>query len=119
GPASGFRQGTSPGATVRRPAEAAGTAAHFVTGRYSTPNCWNRNAYTSACWAKAVLRDVPAPWPVPKSISNSTGRFDDVAACSRAANLRELAGSTRPSLAPVRISTAGYAVPSFTCWYGE
>ena len=42
-----------------------------------------------------------------------------VADCSRAVILRELLESTRPSFSPVKNSTAGYAVPSLTRWYGE
>src|SRR4030095_11993069 len=42
----------------------------------------------------------------------------DVAACSRAANLRACHASTRGSLNPVVISTAGYLSPSLTQAYG-
>ena len=44
--------------------------------------------------------DEPMPWPEFAEVRSRTGRPDDVAACSAAANLRECIGFTRPSVAP-------------------
>ena len=52
-------------------------------------------------------------WPVFILVRSRTGRVVPLA-CSRAATLKELYGSTRGSLAPVRSSVAGYCVPSRT-----
>jgi hypothetical protein len=60
-----------------------------------------------------------APWPTSCSVRSSTGRSAEVACCSAAAIFRACSGSTRVSEPNVVNSTAGYAVPSTTRWYGE
>ena len=75
------------------------------------------SAASSACFHAGL----PTPWPARDSMRTSTGCSSgvEVAACSRAANLRAWSGSTRESDSAVVISVAGYRVPSTTCWYGE
>ena len=46
-------------------------------------------------------------------------RRTTVACCRAAASLRACSGCTRVSDSKVVNSTAGYAVPSRTAWYGE
>src|SRR5215475_9474169 len=59
------------------------------------------------------------PCPTCPSARNSTGRPDAVACCNAAHILYACSGSTRVSLANTVNSTAGYATPSVTRWYGE
>ena len=56
---------------------------------------------------------VPMPWPEFMSMRSNTGRPCGLAACRRAAILREWNGSTRPSFSPV----AKYTPPLKDCVY--
>ena len=60
-----------------------------------------------------------APWPTSRSSRSSTGRPLPVACCSAAHSLRACSGSTRLSPSNTVNSTAGYAAPSTTRWYGR
>ena len=52
-------------------------------------------------------------------VRNNAASFVVDAACRRAAILLAIHGGTRWSLSPTVNSTAGYAVPALTAWYGS
>ena len=71
--------------------------------------------------SSAIRLTALAPCPTWASARSNTGRRgpDAVACCSAAHILYACTGSTRVSLVNTVNSTAGYAVPSVTWWYGE
>ena len=63
-------------------------------GKMSLAGGWiaswsKRKLRTSACWAMRSLRAVPIPWPALAVLRKRIGASDAVAACNRAAILRD------------------------------
>src|SRR6202022_2509399 len=83
------------------------------------PSWLQKNANRSAAASTVCWNELPMPWPSPLFCNSRIGYSDDESACSSAIILREFAGSTRGSFSPVVISTAGYATPLRTLWYGD
>ena len=70
--------------------------------------------------ASSDTRSSSEPGPCPPGLTRRrTGWLDEVAACRRAAIFLAWYALAKGSDSPAVSSTAGYAVPSLTLWYGE